>query len=147
MLWVHGGYWIGGNLDMLNFLCELISPQGYITATMGYSVLNDTHTNSNIFRILDEITACIKAIKTKLGGLGFAEDKLLLGIGGHSAGGHISLLYSYLIKNISIIPIQFVINLAGPIGLHYKYYYKLKSDKNTLSNIENISILEEAINN
>ena len=147
MLWVHGGYWVAGDLDMMNFLCQLISPQGYITVTMGYSVLNDTQTNSTIFRILDEITACIKAIKKKLVGLRFAEDKLLLGIGGHSAGGHISLLYSYLIKNITIIPIQFVINLAGPIGLHYKYFYKLKSNTNTLSNIENITILEEAKNN
>ena len=148
MLWVHGGGWTGGNLEMMDFICRLYSPQGYISATVEYTILNNNnYANSNIFRILDEITACIKDIKKKLIGNGFDGNKLLLGIGGHSAGGHLALLYSYLINNISIIPIKFVINLAGPIGLNEKYFYKLKSDTDTLSNIENITIIEEAKKN
>ena len=147
MLWVHGGGWIGGNLTMLEFLCGLYSPQGYISATMGYTLLNSNYTNYNIFRILDEITACIKDIKNRLKEKGFDIEKLSLGIGGHSAGGHLTLLYSYLINTTDIIPLKFVINLAGPVGLHEKYFYKLKSNSDTLSNIENVTIIEEAKKN
>ena len=147
MLWVHGGGWMGGNLTMLEFLCGLYSPQGYISATMGYTLLNNNFTNYNIFRILDEITDCIKDIKNRLQKKGFDTNKLSLGIGGHSAGGHLALLYSYLINNTNIIPLKFVINLAGPVGLHEKYFYKMKSKSDTLSNIENVTIIEEAKKN
>ena len=144
MLWIHGGYWIGGDMSMTSPLCELYSQLGYISANVNYTILIDKYKNFNIFRILDEITASIKAIKKELIRRGFIEDKLLLGIGGVSAGGHLSLLYSHLIKNISIIPIKFVINFVGPIGLHEEYFYKLKSHNDSLPYIDDISILEQA---
>ena len=144
MLWIHGGYWIGGDLSMTSPYCELFTKFGYISANMNYTLLIDKYKEFNIFRILDEITAAIKAIKKELVNRGFHEDKLVLGIGGVSAGGHLSLLYSYLIKNISIIPIKFVINVVGPVGLHEKYFYKLKSNNESLPDIEDISILEKA---
>ena len=65
----------------------------------------------NIYKILDEITTAMKSIKNELKKEGFNEDKLEVAIGGHSAGAHLSLLYSYKIKNPPI-PIKFVINLS-----------------------------------
>jgi hypothetical protein len=144
MLWIHGGWWIGGNLAMTSPLCELYGQLGYISANVNYTLLIDEYKVFNIFRILDEITASIKAIKKELVNRGFKEDKLLLGIGGVSAGGHIALLYSYLIKDINIIPIKFVINNVGPIGLHEEYFYKIKSHDETLDNIGDIAIIEQA---
>ena len=144
MLWIHGGWWIGGNLAMTSSLCELYGQLGYISANVNYTLLIDEYKVFNIFRILDEITACIKAIKKELIRRGFNEDKLVLGIGGVSAGGHLALLYSYLIKNFNIIPIKFVINNVGPIGLHEEYFYKIKSHNETLANIDSIPIIEQA---
>ena len=68
-----------------------------------------------------------------------------MAIGGYSAGGHLALLYSYLIKKVDIIPIEFIINYVGPIGLHAKYFYKLKSNNDTLENIEKVEIIEQAM--
>ena len=145
MLWIHGGWWIGGELSMTSPSCELYSQLGYISANINYTLINSENKISNIFRILDEITASIKAIKNELIKRGFDGNKLLLSIGGVSAGAHIALLYSYLIKDInSIIPIKFVIDLVGPIGLYEKYFYKLKSHNDTLDTIENITLLEKA---
>ena len=149
ILWIHGGAWIEGTKDGMDIFCKLYSQQGYISATVGYTLLNSKDKVFNIFKMLDEITACIKAIKKYLIGLGFVGNKLKLAIGGYSAGGHLALLYSYLIKKVDIIPIQFIINYVGPIGLHGKYYYKLKSnnDTDTLENIEKVEIIEQAIKN
>ena len=144
MLWIHGGWWIGGNLAMTSALCELYGQLGYISANVNYTLLINEYKVFSIFRIIDEITACIKAIKKELVRRGFAEDKLLLGLGGVSAGGHIALLYSYLIKDINIIPIKFVINNVGPIGLHEEYFYKIKSHNETLVNIDDIPVIEQA---
>ena len=57
-------------------------------------LLGDKYQYNNIYRIIDEITACIKAIKNKLKDYGFDESKLLLSIGGHSAGAHYRLVRS-----------------------------------------------------
>ena len=62
----------------------------------------------------------------------------------YSAGGHLALLYSYLINNINIIPIQFVINFVGPIGLHEEYFYRLEKETEPLPSIDNITIIEQA---
>ena len=145
ILWIHGSAWISGDMSQMGPLCKLFSQQGYISATIGYTLLLDSFKVFNICRILDEITAGIKAIKNELIKKGFNENKLVLGLAGYSAGGHIALLYSYLIKNINIIPIKFLVDIVGPIGLHEKYFYKVKSNQDTLENIENVEIIEKGI--
>ena len=144
ILWIHGGAWIGGKKEEMDSFCKLYSQQGYISATTGYTLLNRGDKEFNIFKMLDEITACIKAIKNKLINEGFAGDKLKLVIGGYSAGGHLTLLYSYLIKKVEI-PLVFLINYVGPIGLYPKYFQRLQSDNNTLENIEDVAKIEQAM--
>ena len=147
ILWVHGGAWIEGEKEEMDEFCKLFSQQGYISATIGYTILNGQYEEFNIYRIIDEITASIKAIKNHLIGLGFDGDKLKMAIGGYSAGGHLALLYSYLVKNFDIVPIKFVIDFVGPIGLSStEYFYKLKNENETLENIDDISIIEQAKN-
>ena len=145
VLWIHGGSWIGGDLKQVEPLCTFINQLGYISASVGYTILVDYYKVFNIFKILDEITACIKAIKIELKNRGFDVNKLKLAIGGYSAGGHLALLYSYLIKNINIIPIQFVIDFVGPVGLDPKYFYQLKSLTDSLDSIEDVSTIEQAV--
>ena len=146
ILWIHGGSWIAGDSKQVNILCEYTTDQlGYISATVGYTILIDTYKVFSIFKILDEITACIKAIKKELKNKGFNENKLKLAIGGYSAGGHIALLYSYLIKDINIIPIQYVIDFVGPVGLDPKHFYMLGPSVESFESIEDLSIIQQAI--
>ena len=145
ILWIHGGAWIKGNKEGMDFLCKFYSQIGYISATVGYTLLDPKlYTEFNIYRIFDEITACIKALKRELISRGFNGDKLRLGIAGYSAGAHLTLLYSYLIEN-NDIPLKFIINMVGPIGFNPKYFYKLADDVEPFDDITDINNIEDAM--
>ena len=144
-LFIHGGSWVGGNKEDIEFLCRRYAKIGYITATMGYTVLSGKYPNYNIYRILDEITACIENIKEQLENLKINSSKLEVAIGGVSAGAHISLLYGYLIKKTPL-PVKFLINIVGPLSLEPQYWYKPAVNNQTLDNLEKETI-EEAIKN
>ena len=106
---------------------------------MNHTYLSKGNKHTSIFKILDEITACLINIKHKLKNLGFDENKLELAIGGVSSGAHLSLLYGYSMKNIPI-PLKFLINIVGPLSLEIKYWYKLGNNTPSLESIENIDI-------
>ena len=99
LLYIHGGSWTHGFKEDIEFLCSRYAKMGYITATMGYTVLSGDYEQYNIYRILDEITTAIESIIKELEDMGFDRNKLELAIGGISAGAHISLLYGDTIKN------------------------------------------------
>ena len=135
ILFIHGGGWIKGDKKHFEFLASRFAKYGYITAALNYTLLIEKYKEHNIFRILDEITACINSIKNKLKEEGFDENKLELAIGGASAGGHLSLLYGYSIKN-SPLPIKFIINIVGVVSLESERWFKLEENKEALDNIE-----------
>ena len=146
MLFIHGGAWINNYKEEVEAFCSRYSKLGFITATVEYTLLSGEYEEYNIYRIIDEITACIKSIKKELKSQGFNEQKLELAIGGISAGAHLSLLYSYLNKN-NIIPIKFIINMVAPITLEPDYWY-FNADKNkTLEDITKREYIENAFNN
>ena len=142
-LWIHGGGWIEGSKESMEGFCQLTAAQGYISATLSYTLLIQNFTDYNIFKIIDEITSCIKAIKKYLKQRGFDENKLKLAIGGYSAGAHLTLLYSYLIKKLDIIPVSFLIDMAGPIALEKKYFLKIASVEDSLEDIKDIESIEK----
>ena len=133
-LFIHGGAWGGGMKEEMDKFLVSYGQMGYITANMEYTLLSNSK-DTNIFRIVDEITACIENIKEQLKNEGFNETKLELAIFGYSAGAHLSLLYSYLIDD-SPIKIKFVVNICGPISLERKYCLRLKKVNDTLANLE-----------
>ena len=145
LLFIHGGSWTHGIKEDIEFLCSRYSKMGYITATMGYTVLSGQYEQYNIYRILDEITACIESIKEELIKLNFNSDKLEIAIGGISAGAHIALLYGYSIKN-SPIKIKFLINIVGPLSLEPEFWYQPAIFNNTLDNLE-MDTINTAIEN
>jgi len=114
---------------------------GIIGAAMSYTLLNGDYKEYNIFRILDEITATLKGIKKFLGEKGFNETKLELVISGGSAGAHLSLLYSYAIKN-SPIPIKFILDMSGPVSLEYENWLTTRNSSDSLESIDPESINE-----
>ena len=134
ILFIHGGSWIEGYKELMGNFCKEYAQMGYITATMSYTLLNGYYKDYNIFRILDEITSCIESIVEQLKMREFNEDKLKIAIAGYSAGGHLTLLYTYLMQN-SPITIEFAINVCGPISLEPKYFYKLAKFNDTLDDL------------
>jgi len=145
ILFVHGGSWIGGDKESLDPFCRIYAQMGYITATLGYTLLNGNYKDYNIFRQLDEITACIQSIIAKLKEQNFDENKLEIAIVGYSAGAHLTLLYSYLMKN-SPVPIKFAVNICGPVSLEPKYFYKNVIFNNTLDSL-GIQDINKALDN
>lgn len=140
ILTIHGGVWIYGRKEKMYDFCEPYSDLGIITATMAYTFLNQTDKESNIYRILDEVTTVIQDIKTFLKNkYDIDENKLEMALFGHSAGAHISLLYSYMIKNPPI-PLKFIVNLCGPMNLNLTKYLFVKNESEPLESIDSESI-------
>lgn len=149
---LHGGGWTQLSKETLTPYCLNLTEEGYITVNMGYTLIFQPNTTSNIYRILDEITATISSVKRLLSKLGYNNNELSIAVGGYSTGGNLALLYGYLNKEKTDIPVKFIINLLGPTTLEYQYYYKLKDGEEPLDNIDPKSIEEgkdklEAINN
>ena len=113
VLYIHGGSWTGGAKEDMAAHCKKIAMKGYVAATMSYSLcVNGTATDVTVYTMLDEVGACIQAIKD------FGEEKGLnitkLATAGYSAGGHISMLYSYTRPETSPIALAFTANRVGP---------------------------------
>ena len=139
ILFIHGGSWIGGKKENMNYLCKYYLKYEFITATMEFNPLKRKSINHSVFRILDEISATILSIKNYLKNEGFNENKLEMAIGGGSSGGHLSLLYAYYFKE-NPIPIKFVINICGPVTLELEYWFQINNFNETLENIDQNSI-------
>ncbi len=119
ILFIHGGAWVSGFKSDVNPYVYEFANKGYITATVKYTLLNRTMNDRSlsIFRDLDEIDACIKAIKSALNDLEFDTSKTNLVIGGASSGSHLAMLYSYSRGQNSAIPIRFIVDAVGPVDI------------------------------
>ena len=145
-IYLHGGTRFKEDMD---YFCSRYAKMGYIAATVDYNEITTNSQNTNFFRYLDELTVAISDIKQKLKENGFNENKLELALGGHSLGGHLSMLYGYSMqnkRNKSPIPIKFIINQAGSLDIDQEYAYKVAIFNKTLANIEPDTI-NEAIKN
>ena len=119
MLFIHGGAWIVGKRTDMDYACKRYAKEGYITATMSYTLLKHLTKPTpgvNLTTMLDEIEACIKQIKTTTTEMGYKVDQLALS--GYSAGGHLALLYAFNRYETSPLPIRFVFEQVGPIDFH-----------------------------
>lgn len=113
ILFIHGGSWSSGSKDEMMGECVALANEGYITATMSYTLINDENRDTySVMTVLDEITQAIDAIKK------FSDEKGLnitkLATSGYSAGAHLSMLYSYARPEESAIPLAFAANKVGP---------------------------------
>ena len=118
VLFIHGGAWISGDKKDYIDSCKLYSSYGYLSATMNYRYASEDVTCDDI---LQDITNAISFIISYVSSYDIDIDGLMLG--GHSAGGHLSLLYGYKCKDISPVPVKGVISLAGPTDLTHESYY------------------------
>ena len=80
----HGGAWIRANKEILSDFCKILAENGYISATMGYTLLGQNGTKSNIFRTIDETNYVISSIKNILKNMNYDEKKLKIVLAGES---------------------------------------------------------------
>lgn len=119
MLMIHGGAWIIGDKSDYSDACRSISSNyGYITATMNYRLIDEGATCEDM---LADITACLEEIKARASEKGVRiKSCALLGA---SAGGHLSMLYSYKNQAVSPVDISFCVSLSGPTDLTDPNFY------------------------
>ena len=115
ILYVHGGSWNSGSKEDESPDCKRYAKEGYITASMNYTLADGSKEN-NIYKMVDEIQACVAALKEELTNSGYKVTKMA--IGGTSAGGHLSSLYAYSRAESSALPVVLVINKVGPSDMH-----------------------------
>jgi acetyl esterase/lipase len=87
ILFIHGGAWVQGDKEEMSYLAQIYFEHEYILANMDYTLLSEGLEDGSIYRLLDDISACIENIKYKLKNIGFNESELEVAIGGGSAGG------------------------------------------------------------
>ncbi|MBP5674274.1 MAG: alpha/beta hydrolase [Victivallales bacterium] len=111
MLFIHGGGWRTGRKSDMSFACKRFAKEGYVTATMQYSLI-DKEKHPRFADMLDDIGKCLEHIRLKA-----AEEHhpiKAVALSGISAGGHLSMLYAYSRAETSPIPIAFVFQQVGP---------------------------------
>jgi acetyl esterase/lipase len=99
VLFVHGGYWRGGNKDDYPFLAESLVNAGYVVVTTNYRLAPST-----VFPgFVEDVALATLWLKQNIGQYGGDNRKVFLM--GHSAGAHIAALLlfdpSYL-QNVGV---------------------------------------------
>ena len=146
ILFVHGGGFENNTKEETECFAVRFAKLGFITANIEYSNCLDIYKEKSVYRILDEITACIKSIKKELISQGFDGDKLEMALYGISAGGQLILTYAFSNK-AETIPIKFIMNSVGIASINSTYWYKPAIPNITLNNIESIHDIEIAKQN
>ena len=146
ILFVHGGGFENNTKEETECFAVRFAKLGFITANIEYSNCLDIYKEKSVYRILEEITACIKSIKKELISQGFDGDKLEMALYGISAGGQLILTYAFSNK-AETIPIKFIMNSVGIASINSTYWYKPAIPNITLNNIESIHDIEIAKQN
>ena len=117
IVYIHGGAWVSGSKD--KFVKHFIKQykDEYAYAAINYRYASEEYHCKDI---LDDIQSSMVKIKELSNEKGYHINKVAFF--GHSAGGHLSLLYAYKMKNVCPFEIGFVSSLAGPTDLTDKNY-------------------------
>ena len=111
MLFIHGGGWRTGRKSDMSFACKRFAKEGYVTATMQYSLVSKEN-KATFVDMLNDIGKCLEHMRLKASEEHYPIKAVALS--GISAGGHLSMLYAYSRAKTSPIPIAFVFQQVGP---------------------------------
>lgn len=122
VVFLHGGGWIEGDKSSVKkSLGIFASNKDYATASINYRLAGQD--SADVYDIINDITAALTHIKAMSGGYGMNITKLVLC--GHSAGGHLALLYSYKYNRISpITPVGAFVSASVPDLTQDDFYTK-----------------------
>jgi len=110
---IHGGSWIAGDKSAYTDFCKtVVTNKKMVAITVNYRYLDD---NTTIYEILDDITAAVGKAKEVAAAKGINLKKMMLA--GHSAGGHISMMYAYTRQNEAPVTPAAVADFCGPSDL------------------------------
>lgn len=118
MLFIHGGGWAMGRREDMTPFCRYYAKQGYMTATLDYTLLpmgvkNDMQKpHATVPLMLTEIGRCLAHLKKHTAELGQPVKQAALS--GASAGGHLALLYGYSQAAKSPVPLAFIFAYVPP---------------------------------
>lgn len=124
---VHGGGWVIGDKSELQFLLTGLKQRGYAVANVNYRLT--TNNPDNYKMQLDDLDSAIQYCLRKANYYTFSSQKVYMV--GHSAGGHLSLAFSYT-RNLNG-KIKAVGSLAGPTDLFGLAYYNTVTYGNVLT--------------
>ena len=131
IVYIHGGAWISGSKDKFVKSFTKKYKDQYAYAAINYRYASEEFHCDDI---LDDIQASMVKIKDFSKEKGYTINKVAFF--GHSAGGHLSLLYAYKMKDICPFAVGFVSSLSGPTDLTDENYLTntiLKDSYYTLS--------------
>jgi acetyl esterase/lipase len=113
ILFIHGGSWISGDKSLMRRYQDQVVDAGYDYVSMNYRFVTNGFTYSGItyLDMLDDIQLTLQLLKTNADLLNL--DTTRMAIVGESAGAHLAMLYAY--RNVSPIPIKFVMGLVPPV--------------------------------
>ncbi len=114
---VHGGGWSTGDKNELTWLLNGLKQRGFAVANINYRLTLNTPDNYKMQ--LDDLDSAVQFTLRKATTYSFNGQKLF--IVGHSAGGHLSLAYTYT-RNAGG-KIKAAGSLAGPTDLFAMSYY------------------------
>ena len=112
IIFVHGGFWIGGDKAELTNFAKQFRDKGYTAISINYRLANTAENHSHPAQVND-LGDAIAFIRDHSDEWQTSGDALALV--GASAGGHIALLYTYAYDTGNHI--KTVISLAGPTNL------------------------------
>lgn len=125
--YIHGGAYIQGSRTKYSTIAENKSKEGYIVANLDYTLIDyeSSKGDKTIYRILDEIRACMNDLSDVLKNEGFLTDKLSIAIEGEDAGAHLALLYA-LSRKDAPIDISMVVSSSAITNVEYESFVTYK---------------------
>ena len=108
VLFIHGGSWIGGDKMMMRRYQEQVVDAGYGYVSMNYRLITG---GATYLDMLNDIQLVIQFLIDF--SRNFNVDTTRMAIVGESAGAHLAMLYAY--RNVSPMPIKFVMGLVPPV--------------------------------
>lgn len=126
ILFIHGGAWIGGGRWEQEAFAKMMAKEGYLTGNMEYTLYNNDLKERNdeysIELVLEDVRLALAKLVEIGEEYGYHIDRVALS--GHSAGGHISMLYGFRSGTredfATPVKIAFVAPRVGPFDFHAK---------------------------
>jgi len=113
---IHGGSWMGGSKDDLDYVCKRYCKAGYVAASIDYSVIAFLGHNDVTLPQMDaEIHAAIGHIRQRLEARGVHINNMALW--GYSAGSQLAMAYAMKHRSDAPYPVRFVVDQVGPSDL------------------------------